>query len=150
MMDLGTLGGDSSAAEAISDSGMVVGSSNKTLGATPHAFLWTQASGMRDLGTLGGTFSSAAALNNHGRVVRRSSIAGDLEARPYIWSAQSGMQDLTKLIPANSGWLLYSPVAINRYGQIAGNAARVSTPTSARALLLTPIMRTQLHTTINP
>ena len=57
MIDLGTLGGASSGAEAVNDSGQVVGGSQTASGAN-HAFLWTQAGGMVDLGTLGGTFST--------------------------------------------------------------------------------------------
>jgi probable HAF family extracellular repeat protein len=66
MTDLGTLGGKSSVAYAISPSGLVVGSSFTRDGLS-HAFLW-QNGVMTDLGSLGGT-SHAQAVNRAGWVV---------------------------------------------------------------------------------
>jgi probable HAF family extracellular repeat protein len=63
MIDLGTLGGASSEAVALSDAGHVAGSSLRTDGAQ-HAFRWTPADGMVDLGTLGGAFSEAVAVTS--------------------------------------------------------------------------------------
>ncbi len=84
IVDLGTLGGNQSLANAINDSGQVVGAALNT---TPdpfsgagfllspaatqvHAFLW-QAGVMQDLGTLGGPDSTAWTVN------RRGDIAGE-------------------------------------------------------------------------
>jgi probable HAF family extracellular repeat protein len=53
MKDLGTLGGNFSAARGINASGEVVGQSATSSGA-PHAFLYSGTQ-MQDLGTLGGT-----------------------------------------------------------------------------------------------
>src|SRR5262245_1298468 len=60
LIDLGTLGGFSSLASAVSTSGHIVGMSQTAAGAW-HAFLWTPSGGMVDLGTLGGgeTWSGA-------------------------------------------------------------------------------------------
>ena len=63
MTDLGTLGGDTSYALGINDSGEVVGYSYLADNVTRHAFTWTAAGGMVDLGTLRGA---------HGPKVRRS------------------------------------------------------------------------------
>jgi len=54
VVDLGTLGGDSSVAAVINGAGQVAGDSLTATGDT-HAFSWTQAGGMVDLGTLGGS-----------------------------------------------------------------------------------------------
>ncbi len=52
MVDLGTLGGTDSSAEAINDPGQVVGES-MTAARESHPFSWTRGGGMIDLGTLG-------------------------------------------------------------------------------------------------
>ena len=64
MIDLGTLGGSSSAAGAIDDKGQVVGSSAAADG-SGHFFIW-QDGKMSELGSLspaGGAFS-ASGINN--------------------------------------------------------------------------------------
>ena len=69
-IDLGTLGGSNSYAQALNDRGQVVGFSN--LAGDPwsyHAFSWTSGDGMIDLGTLGGGSSIAYAVNDLGQVV---------------------------------------------------------------------------------
>lgn len=74
MIDLGTLGGTNSYAFAVTDTGQVVGNSNRAEGSM-HAFFWTQAAGMIDLGTLGGRNSFAASVNGAGQVVGFSEMA---------------------------------------------------------------------------
>jgi probable HAF family extracellular repeat protein len=106
--DLGTLpGGDYSAAYAINDSGLVVGTSNTST--TIHAFSWTQAQGLTDLGTLPGTnASSALAINNQGQIVGSS---GDHAA---LWSG-GNIQDLGTLGGATS-----EAHGINNPGAVVG------------------------------
>ena len=65
---LGTLGGDSSEASALSNRGEVVGSSKTDAGQT-HGFVY-RAGVMGDLGALtGGTHSRATAINDRGQVL---------------------------------------------------------------------------------
>jgi probable HAF family extracellular repeat protein len=74
-IDLGTLGGSSSAALGLDASGRVVGRSLNTNGVN-RAFLWTPdgtngVAGnpqMQDLGTLGGTASQADDINSNGQI----------------------------------------------------------------------------------
>src|SRR5437588_514051 len=54
--DLGTLGGSTSRAGAINQSGQVIGDAMLPGDAVTHAFLWENGV-MRDLGTLGGSVS---------------------------------------------------------------------------------------------
>lgn len=73
--DLGTLGGASSAAEAISPAGHVAGWST-TADGERHGFLFEEGA-MLDLGTLvGGTHSRAMGVNRHGQVAGDGGLNG--------------------------------------------------------------------------
>jgi probable HAF family extracellular repeat protein len=71
MIDLDTLGGDSSHANAVNPAGQVVGRSTTAAFAT-HAFSWTRGGGMIDLGAPGGIYSEATAVNTGGQVMGRA------------------------------------------------------------------------------
>ncbi len=119
-IDLGTLGGLSSAAVAVNGSGQVVGY-GQTKDGVYHAISWTSAGGMIDLGTLVGFPSSfGTGVNARGQVI--GSISQD-EGVPlgvdhaFSWTATGGMIDLgtTNLCCAEA-------VALNDRGEIAVNA----------------------------
>jgi probable HAF family extracellular repeat protein len=115
MKDLGTLPGDiTSEARKINTGGTVIGSSIGTN--VTHAFLWTAAAGMQNLGTLNGNSSSALDLNNKGEIVGTSTAS--MSGHAFYWSAATGIKDLNTLIPANSGFILTSAIAINNAGWI--------------------------------
>jgi probable HAF family extracellular repeat protein len=115
--DLGTLGGSYSTAYALNDSGQVIGDSSQTGDFESHAFLFSGAT-MNDLGTLGGYYSTASAINNLGQVVGDSATA---TGRSHAFLSQNGMMiDLNSLLPANSGWELWSAFYINEASQIVG------------------------------
>lgn len=137
--DLGTLGGANSSAAGISDLGRVVGTSYLPT-YSQHAFLWTRKGGMRDLGTLpGGTDSGAAAISIFGNVVGWSNSASSSNlSHAFLWTPRTGIWDLNDLIPANSGWLLFSASGINAWGQIVGTGTIKG---QAHAFLLTPDLR---------
>jgi probable HAF family extracellular repeat protein len=129
--DLATLGGNSSSAYDINDSGQVVGKSNKTIYGDDHAFLWNSTSGIQDLGTLGGSSSVAYGINNSGQVVGTSETAISSEQvvgefRAFVWNSTDGMQDLGTL----SG---FGSVArdINNSEQVVGDAGTTAGDTHA-------------------
>src|SRR5829696_2238638 len=99
VQDLGTLGGSSSYATGINDSGQVIGDSYTSAG-EQHAFLYDVGATpkMQDLGTLGGSSSYATGINDSGQVVGDSyTSAGEQHAFLYDEGATPKMQDLCTL-----------------------------------------------------
>jgi probable HAF family extracellular repeat protein len=116
MEDLGTLGGPTSFAFGISQTGEVVGGSETAEG-TIEAFLWTPGRGMRSLGTLGGVFGEAHGVNTHKRVVGTSLTANERQL-PFLWTPERGLRRLPTLGGAfGDAWYL------NEFGNIAGITA---------------------------
>jgi uncharacterized protein (TIGR03437 family) len=118
MRDLGTLGGATSQAYALT-SNTIVGCSDTGAGA-PHATLFAlDSSGAvttrTDLNGAANGYSYAYAANSRGQVVGTNGHA-------VLW--QSGaMLDLNKLLPPDSGWVLKTATGINDEGQIIGNGS---------------------------
>jgi probable HAF family extracellular repeat protein len=118
MQDLGTLGTSNlniSRAWAINNSGQVVGYSSLDDG-NFHAFLWTQAGGMKDLGTInGGTDSFAFGISSSGRVVGDASPSsqGGQGVTAFVWSKATGM------LPLGLG-ALSEAFGINDFNEIVG------------------------------
>jgi probable HAF family extracellular repeat protein len=112
---LGTLGGSSSQATDVNNSGEVVGFASLANG-YQHAFS-AMDDMMIDLGTLGGS-SYAYGVNDSGEVVGYSYLTdGDQNAFLYD---DGTMLNLNSLLPANSGWVLEEAFGINDAGQITG------------------------------
>lgn len=112
VIDLGTLGGNTSVAYAISPSGVIVGSSVTAAGAE-HAFRWREGV-LADLGTLGGTRSVAYAVNPSGDVVGSSTTASGAQ-HAVLWPKGGGIVDLGTL-----GRVSSVAMGINPSGQIVG------------------------------
>ena len=119
---LGTLGGLSSYAEDINNSGQVVGKADidpNFVGLhVGHAYLYSNGT-MTDLHTLGGgnrwSYSSyASGINNSGQVV-----GGFGAGNPFLYS-NGTMFQLNDWISPGSGWSLTSASDINDLGQIVG------------------------------
>jgi probable HAF family extracellular repeat protein len=144
LIDLGTLGGATSRANAINNLGQVVGTADLPSG-VHHAFLITpqDTTGdglpdvwfrdddnngvndlMTDLGTLGGPNSEARGINDLGQVVGRadsSTAAGSFRA--FVWDSATGMQNLgTFGLPVNPSGLNSGSEAnaINNHGEVVG------------------------------
>lgn len=140
MTDIGTLGGPTGCAQAINNTGQVVGFADTTVpdssnpgGFLSHAFLWAGGKA-HDLGSYGkDTGSQANDVNNRGQIVGFSATNADFRA--VLWQGGS-IIDLNTRIPAHSGWKLNGANAINDRGQIVGTG--VNPHGRNDAFLLTP------------
>lgn len=126
MIDLGTLGGCCSNANAVNNSGQIIGTSITTSGQS--IFLWRNGT-MTDLGTVGDGFgigvdaiNESGAIIGHGRV--RNSI-GRPVLRSYIWGKE-GWAELGTL----GGDSSYAQ-AINNQNQTVGSSQTASGETHA-------------------
>ena len=111
--DLGTLGGTTSAANAVNDSGQVVGRAWLPGDDHWHAFRWTGGS-LIDLGTLGGEDSEARDINSQGRIVGTAQDALGTDRAFLYYNNQ--MHDIG-VLPGEIG---AEAEAINSAGQIVG------------------------------
>lgn len=119
MTDLGTLGGDTSYAFGINDSGEVVGYSYLVDNVTRHAFTWTASGGMVDLGTLpGGAWSQGEKINASGEISGEALDSNGKQV-PVFWSASTGF--VTAPGPFGHGSGAYG-FGINDAGTVTGQA----------------------------
>jgi probable HAF family extracellular repeat protein len=118
LMDLGTLGGRTTSAWGINDSGQIVGTSATASGAQ-HAFLYSDST-LTDLGTFGGTESGACDINSSGQVVGYS-LPHTGPASAVLYSDST----VTYLGTLEGSWWSAAR-AINDSGQIAGEFGTVS------------------------
>ena len=132
--DLGTLGGENSAANAINASGQVVGFA-ETAGEQLRAFR-TTAGGVinaaSDLGTLGGANSEAFGINDSGQVVG-SSRRADGQLRAFRTTAGGMINAASDL--GTLGGTFSQAFAINSFGSVVGTSGTAN-PLEARAFLV--------------
>ena len=133
VIDLGTLGGATSAANGINGSGAVVGWS-KTASGRVHATMW-RAGRIIDIGTLGGPNSAAAAVSNNFAVVGTAGVAGG-GTHGFLWRANTGephnlgtprphgIADTGAMI-ANGRLANGEPVGMFRFYQVVGGWKRI-------------------------
>lgn len=149
IVDLGTLGGYASAANAVNSRGQVVGAALNAVPEDPNiagifnglpaaqqvrAFLW-QGAMMHDLGTLGGSNAQATAINERGDVSGFSGTnndnvindaTGSPTIHPFLWK-NGRMQDLGSLggtFATPGSFNAGGPFGrvMNAHGQVAGTS----------------------------
>lgn len=117
LQDIGTLGGDSSYALGINDSGEVVGYSYLSDNITYHAFTWTASGGMVDLGALpGGSVTQGFAINAAGEVAGEGYDANGF-AVPFYWSPEGGFVTLPE---STNSYYHNGGYGINDAGDVTG------------------------------
>ncbi len=154
MQLLGSLGvtytaGSGSRADAINDSGQVVGWTCITnLDYPRHAFLVTPRNGqwkipagapitsnslMQSLGVLGGPTNNSWArdINNETWIVGTADLPSGTN-QAFLWR-YGAMENLNDLIATNSGWVLTEAAGINEHNEIVGSGLHHGQP---RAFLL--------------
>ena len=113
-VELGTLGGATTVAAAMNESGTIVGTSTTAAG-DRHAFSWRNGV-LTDLGTLGGRYSTAVGVNEFGVVAGNAAdAAGDMHA--VIWR-DGRIVDLGSL----DGRPTSSARGINDLGDVVGES----------------------------
>jgi probable HAF family extracellular repeat protein len=132
LLNLGTLGGNFSSAQAINDAGEVVGYADITgPNGYHHGFLW-RGGEMIDLGTLGSdTCSDALDLNSRSQVVGASQSAAGLcgpWTTAFLWEHGGPMLDLNSLVSSEPGVHLVAAEAINEKGEIVAAGAPPGCP----------------------
>jgi len=135
-IDLGTLGGPESQANAISNHGDVGGTSDMAWVAE-HGFIY-HGGVMSDVGTLPGhTYSSINSLNDWGQAVGHSSAGTSATSRPILYAGGT-MVDLNQLLHGGSGWVLKGASDINDAGWITGYGTNPQG--KSHAFILKPII----------
>ncbi|HEX8707045.1 MAG TPA: FG-GAP-like repeat-containing protein [Pyrinomonadaceae bacterium] len=114
--DLGTLGGNRSAAFGLNDTSQVAGYSYLTKDGPDHYHAFRYSGGvMTDIGTLGGQRSTATDINASGQVTGYSELQTGTTPHAFLYG-DGNMQDLGTL-PGDSGSYAFG---INSLGQVVG------------------------------
>ena len=120
MVDLGSLGGTCTFANALNNRGQVVGLSNLAGDTESHAFFW-EGGMLNDIGSLGGTYASPNTLNEAGDAAGQATTA-DGEFHAFFW--QGGpLIDLGPL-PGFGDTTCIGAFGINAQDQVTGQAVQ--------------------------
>jgi probable HAF family extracellular repeat protein len=119
MVDLGSFGGTCTTAQAINESGQVVGVSSVAGDGFARAFRWENGS-FRDLGgSLGGNNTGAIAISENGQAVGFAYLPGETVLHATLWRRVGQVIDL--------GTIGTDPCSIafgvNNKGQVVGNSS---------------------------
>jgi probable HAF family extracellular repeat protein len=111
IIDIGTLGGRTTNAYAISSGGKIAGKSQISTGEW-HAFIWDEVGGMRDLGVINGDIIS---VNDNDEIASQSRPVSQI-MHSFFWNETHGMIDIGTL-----GGSCYAS-DLNIHGQMTGSS----------------------------
>jgi probable HAF family extracellular repeat protein len=121
--DLGTLGGTTSNATAISEANEVIGASTHANVGGSHAFVWSPGGGMDDLDAhLGYPFkpqSVAVAINVHGAVIGYGDLSNQGPWHAYVWRSDGVAETDIGVLPGDEQ---NQPTALNDAGLVIGES----------------------------
>ena len=133
LVDIGTFGGQVSAAYGINDRGMVVGTAEVGTGNHDrNAYIWFRGF-KRDIGNLGGGYAEAYDINNRNQVVGFSTASTGQHG--FLWR-RGKMVAIETLIDSASGWTISNARAINDRQQIAATGCKAGV---CQAVRLDPV-----------
>jgi probable HAF family extracellular repeat protein len=129
VIDLGTLGGTSSRAQSINDSGQIVGEATNSSGYRRACLFDSTGGGANtDLGTLGGNESRAYCINDNGKVVGYAYDSSGNQNACRFDSISGG---------ANKNLGEFTAYSINNGGSIVGNGRSTTKPYVPYAFMFT-------------
>jgi probable HAF family extracellular repeat protein len=145
LTDLRTLGGSNSQALDLSDSGLVVGTSDLADG-THHAFVWKNGV-MHDVGVVPGDLcSNGRAINSRGRAIGTSTDCMGNVKHMFLWE-NGAIHDLTAMILPGSDIQVVEAWDMNDFGEIA--AVGVLPNGDQHAVLLIPASVSEIAAAAN-
>lgn len=140
LRDIGTLGGDWSTADFITENGLITGYSETVAGthALGHPYLWRNGK-MIDLGPpkAGLNCAAGASVNIHGQVVGGAGCNQDGLGYPFLWEKSNPIVDLNTLVSPGSSLVVQDAFSINDHGEIACNG--VDSKGYVHACLMVPL-----------
>jgi probable HAF family extracellular repeat protein len=119
LTDLGTLGGNWSAAYGNNDLGEVVGTSVQTsYGIEPKPFVWSRGTGLRPL--VGTGYGQAEDINNHGVVVGNLNCSTYGPGGPAVWPGTDRQAEFLPVLADHPDWYAEAAYAVNDANVIVG------------------------------
>lgn len=135
VLNLGTLGGLFSSANAINNSQVITGTAY-LMNTTSQAYRWTQGTGMVGIGTMGGASSSGVDINDNGYITGSSQVVGNATRHAFRWHSSTGFTDIGLLGTGNFA----TGLGINDAGFVCGYGNTTANGSTYSGFFWTPAL----------